>query len=325
MTTKKRVTIKDVARLANVTPQTVSRALRNTHDISEETKNRILAIAEEIGYIKNSTATALRSGRAKLIAVIYDNLINFYFSVMTEYIRSALGSLGYSFVMISVSTTKLDKNAYISALSQNAEGIISFLEPEEELGATIDIYRVPVMLLGRRTNVKNVGFLYMDDVSGGRLAAERLAKDGCKKVMMISEPLEISCAFDRHKGFEEECVALGLGVPEVISPVDMESKLKNIFSGKDKPDGIFCFNDIIAFEVLSIFERNGIAPVKLIGYDNLQSEIRIPLRLTSIGTDKRAMAFEAAEKIVDMVENGYREWQEKPAPQKVFLAEGTTA
>ena len=78
MTSKKRVTIKDVARIAGVTPQTVSRAFRNTEDISKETRERILQIASEMGYVQNASARSLRNGSSKLIAIIYDNIMNSY-------------------------------------------------------------------------------------------------------------------------------------------------------------------------------------------------------------------------------------------------------
>ena len=81
----KRVTIKEVAKAANVTPQTVSRAMRNAPDISEETRERILKIASKLNYVKNSTASALRSGSTRLIAVIFDNLRNVFFSIMAGF------------------------------------------------------------------------------------------------------------------------------------------------------------------------------------------------------------------------------------------------
>ena len=115
MERKARVTIKDVARIAMVTPQTVSRALRDAPDIAESTKTRVLEIASNLNYVKNSTASALRRGSTRLIGIIYDNLINLYFSVMTDFIQFCLKERGYSMLTISVRSFHLNEEASASS------------------------------------------------------------------------------------------------------------------------------------------------------------------------------------------------------------------
>ena len=80
---KVRVTMRDVARAANVTPQTVSRAIRNAPEVSAETREKVLKVAAELNYVKNNSASSLRCGNSKLIVIIYDHLVNVYFSIMT--------------------------------------------------------------------------------------------------------------------------------------------------------------------------------------------------------------------------------------------------
>lgn len=327
MEKRTRVTIKDVARAAQVTPQTVSRALRGAPDISEQTRERVLKIASELHYVKNNTATSLRRGSTRLIAVIYDNLINMYFSIMTDRIQHCLKERGYSMLTMSLRSVRLDREAYLSALSYNVDGIISFLEPEEDISAAIRAYHVPVLLLGRRTEVQNVDYIRSDDEEGGRLAANRLYESGCRRLVCLTGMPELTCAYDRFRGFQEGAVALGLDEPMAIDAdaSDLDARLMSLFRSPDQgPDGVFCFNDMIAFELLSFFERNRIQPVRLIGYDNIQQEIAIPHRLTSVGTDKAAMAKRAADIIIFRAEHG-------DAPpritetEKVFLADGITA
>lgn len=106
------MTIKDVARIARVTPQTVSRALRDAPDIAASTKTRVLEIAANLNYVKNSTASALRRGSTRLIAIIYDNLINLYFSIMTDFIQFSLKELGYSTLTMPFRHFRLNEEAY---------------------------------------------------------------------------------------------------------------------------------------------------------------------------------------------------------------------
>ncbi|MBS1401222.1 MAG: LacI family DNA-binding transcriptional regulator, partial [Clostridia bacterium] len=283
MERKARVTIKDVARIAMVTPQTVSRALRDAPDIAESTKTRVLEIASNLNYVKNSTASALRRGSTRLIGIIYDNLINLYFSVMTDFIQFCLKERGYSMLTISVRSFHLNEEAYMAAVSHNVDGIISFLEPDEELTELIKSYNVPVLLFGRRTNVKRIDCIHTDDEEGGRLAAARLADDGCKNAVCITEALELTCAYDRYHGFEEELKRRGISKPRIVNPnvPGLEQQLLSLMKSPDGfPDGIFCFNDMLAFETLYFIEKNNLPSVKVIGYDNVQQEIHIPRRLT---------------------------------------------
>lgn len=326
MERKARVTIKDVARIAMVTPQTVSRALRDAPDIAESTKTRVLEIASNLNYVKNSTASALRRGSTRLIGIIYDNLINLYFSVMTDFIQFCLKERGYSMLTISVRSFHLNEEAYMAAVSHNVDGIISFLEPDEELTELIKSYNVPVLLFGRRTNVKRIDCIHTDDEAGGRLAAARLADDGCKNAVCITEALELTCAYDRYHGFEEELKRRGISKPRIVNPnvPGLEQQLLSLMKSPEGfPDGIFCFNDMLAFETLYFIEKNNLPSVKVIGYDNVQQEIHIPRRLTTVGTDKLALAKRATEMIISKVETG--DTNRAIEKKGVFLVEGTTA
>ncbi len=325
-TMTKRITIKDVAKAANVTPQTVSRAMRNAPDISLETRERILEIAAKLNYVKNSTASALRSGSTRLIAVVFDNLRNVFFSIMADYIQSCLKERGYTMLTLSQPKAMLDEEAYMTAASHNVDGIISFIEPEDEISSLIEKYKVPVLLFGRRTEIAGVDYVYTDDVKGGMLAAKKLIDANCRKLLMISEVLSLTCAYDRFQGFKTAIEENGLKTDLLIrSGLSVEAFGEKIFElGKNNayPDGIFCFNDMIAFETLFYIEKYNLPPVKIVGYDNIQEEIKIPKRLTSVGTDKLKLCERAVSVLLNKIENGCTFTQKEKAD--VFLADGTT-
>ena len=305
---KKRVTMLDVAKAANVTPQTVSRAFRNAPDISEETRERILRIATNLNYVKNNTASTLRNGNSKHIAIVYDILTNIYFSVMINYLQGCLMEKGYSVMVIAIPNIKLDAATYKFAVSHDAAGLISFLEPDDDVSALVEAYEIPVLLLGRRTEMANVDYLRTDDEGGGRCAARRLLALGCKRPAFLSIDLRVSCAYDRYKGFAEEIAKWDLPEPLVLNGYDQgwEDSFARQFSDcETAPDGLFCFNDMLAFNALYIFEKYRLPRIKIVGFDCIQKEIHIPNRLTSVGVDKQSMAARAAEIIVYRIENGF--------------------
>lgn len=301
-----RVTMQDVARAANVTPQTVSRALRNGPEISEETRTRILRIAEELHYVKNTTASSLRLGNSHLIVIVYDELINLYFSIMIDYLQTALRERGYTVFVLSVEERRLNRSAYEFAVSRSSAGIVSFLEPEEEISSLVEDFGIPVLLFGRRTQEPGIDYLRTDDEEGGRIAARRLIVRGCKRPVYLSVNLAVSCAYDRYSGFCEEFGKYGIEPRVLIDRGDLEEQLQALFN-TDAPDGIFCFNDMMAFNSLYLMEQRGLPLVNIIGFDAIQQELHIPYRLTSVGTDKRAMAERAAELILRRIEGSEEE------------------
>ena len=135
----KRITIKDIARAAGVSPQAVSHALSGADDVSEATRRRVKEIAEKLNYVKNSAASSLRSGGTKMIAVVYDNPLNVYFSFMTAYLHECLKAEGYSIIMMVEPVRRFSSELYLSVISRNVDGVLSFIEPSEDLGDTIEV------------------------------------------------------------------------------------------------------------------------------------------------------------------------------------------
>lgn len=327
MTKKLRVTIKDVARVAGVTPQTVSRAFRNAEDINKETKERILQIASEMGYVQNASARSLRNGSSKLIAIIYDNIMNSYFSIITYYLQDYLRGKGYSILSISVTDNVLKERDYLIALEHNAEGVISFLQADESIARLINTYRVPVLVMGRRSEDEGVDSVYVDDVEVGKIAARRFIEKGCKNPLCISEAMDITCAYDRCLGFKEEFKGVGREVRLIArerlgEDLPLEERLLQAYKS-NPPDAIFCFNDIFAFQALYVIEKHGLKIPLIIGVDNIQQEIFLPKRLTTVGWDKRKLAQISANAILSRISGS----EEKlfSVKEEVFLVEGVTA
>lgn len=302
---KSRVTIRDVARVARVTPQTVSRAIRNAPEVSAETREKVLKVAAELNYVKNNSASSLRCGNSKLIVIVYDHLVNIYFSIMIDYLQTCFREQNYSILMLSVTKHQLDRSDYEFAISHNVAGIVSFLEPDKEVTEMLDNFAIPVLLFGRRTDIKSVDYICMDDEEGGRLAARRFVEKGCTSSVYVSVGTA-SCAYDRFMGFKKELESAGAKTPRILDSMDcFEEKFSALFENSETvPDSFFCFSDMVAFDVIYRLEKMGIKNAQVIGFDDIQKEVRIPKRLISVGTDKRAMAQRAVNVLVSRIEEG---------------------
>jgi LacI family sucrose operon transcriptional repressor len=302
----KRITIKDVAAETSLTATAVSRALRGMPDISKDTTLRVVRAAERMGYINNSAARGLREGRTKLIAIVYDNLLNPYFSIMTEYLQKALCVHGYSLIIFSSLTHYFDTAVLKEVISRNVDGIITFLEPERDVDGFAETHGIPIVLLGRKTDFRNIDCIDTDDRKGGAIAAEHLSACGCKRILAVMES-GITCAKERYEGFREELERRESFHGELSIFLDgapLKEKLDTFLNTGAEFDGVFCFNDMLALETVSLLAAIDKKSIMVMGYDNIQEDIRFPCRLTTVGTDKRRMAADAAETVIDKIVSG---------------------
>lgn len=107
-------------------------------------------------------------------------------------------------------------------------------------------------------------------------------------------------------GFKKELESAGAKTPRILDSMDcFEENFSALFENSETvPDSFFCFSDMVAFDVIYRLEKMGIKNAQVIGFDDIQKEVRIPKRLISVGTDKRAMAQRAVNVLVSRIEEG---------------------
>lgn len=300
---KERTTIKDVAKEANVTAQTVSRVCRNLGYVAPATKERVLEACRKLNYLPNKSAISLRNGKANSIAVVFDSLKNIYFAIMTDYINDELAKRDYLLQPYFVKRSIIDTDIYLEAVSSGASAVISFLQPTDDLEKTVKRYGVPLMIFGRRTDISDIDYVTTDDVEGGRIAARRIIADGRKKLVFLGDGFGMTCVQDRYDGFEEELKKNGFN-PEIVyynrwaeGDEELETTLENA-------DGIFCFNDIIAYNV---FRKINCENKTVVGYDDIQSDLPMPIDLVSVGVDKKKYVEFMVDKLFEKLNKGTSE------------------
>ena len=306
----KRVTIKDIALAAGISVNSVSRALRGKSDISERTRQIVLQKAEELGYVKNIIASSLRSKSTMTIAVLYDYLLNPYYSVMTAFLERALSEHGYRIMIFSESSNGafLNENILKSIISHNADGIISFLQADGAAKADILSTGIKTVILGRESDGLNC--VVSDDVKGGYAVTKHLIDKGHTKILFLCSDPEVSCGMRRLEGYKNALNEAGL-------PVDDGLVLywgKDYFSVSEAADrckvkgktytAAVCFNDFVAFEAIKYFSEKGLRvpeDIAITGYDNIQSELNLFGQITTVETNKRQMAKEAVNMLMGVM------------------------
>ncbi len=296
-----RVTINDVARLAGVSAQTVSRAFSNTSYIKKETKDKVMECAKELNYVPNSIAKSFRNGSSKKIAIVFDTLKNLYFSILIDYLSAEVFKLGYSLDTYFVGEHRLTCDIYRNIISNGDDGIISLLEVDDDVENLVKQYNLPILIAGRASNSNCINYICSNDFDGGKIAALELIKLKCKNYLYIGEIPGITCSKLRFNGFNSILKDNRITPKEVYTYNDVTKELDILNSSGYEFDGIFCFNDMIAYETRKYLKRLNIK-ASIIGYDGLFQDIDILSHIRTITINKKNFAKKIAETMIAIVQ-----------------------
>lgn len=325
---KGNVRLIDIAEVLGLTVNTVSRALRDMPDIGEETKIRVREMAENMGYIPNSIASSLRSGMSHIIAIVFDNMKNPYFMIMADKIHQRLYKLGYATMIFAVHDIKFKMNDLTSIISRKVDAIITFLEPDQRVVRVCQQNNIPLLLFGRENSELDIDSVSTDDFKGGYEVGRLFSKLGAKNIGYIGAPKEIECSVRRLNGMkhylDEHHIPYDESNFRFIKDIGIEEELNALIDSK--VDAIFCFNDVMALEAITLLEKHGLNvpdDVHVVGYDNIQHEFFIPIELTSVDSDKEKIVDTVVDLILDRVDN---KSNHKPRQIKfdVWMHEGRT-
>ena len=303
------VTIKDIAEKAGVSVNTVSRALNNKPDINPKTKEKIEKIAEELGYVKNSYATMLKSQISNTIGVIVPDSSNPFFSEVFKGIDKAAKEKDYQIIMMNSEGIYENEEKFIrTLLERRVDGILLFpMQKSYEDIKDLIKERFPIILVGREFDGWDVDQIFSDEIKGGYIATKYLLEKGCNKIKMITDELYNSASYGRIQGFKKALTEKGLKVQnEDIKICDKIHEGYHIQAGydevmkmitqKEKFDGIFCYNDLIAYGAIKALKEHGIRipnDVRIVGYDDITFSNLIEPELTTVRVNKTEMGYEA--------------------------------
>ena len=286
-----RVTLKDIARITGYTINTVSRALNNKPDISRETSLKIQQAARDAGYIRNSMAGSLRTGRTNTIAVIVCDLSNPFFALMVADIEATAAMFGYTVIVLCThEVQEKEENAIRVAIGRQADGIL--LCPCQGSGESIKLLedaRLPYVLLSRHFREEAAAdALVCDEHRGGYLAAEHLISAGHRKLIFLSSYGHVSDIALRRLGFLEACEAHGIPLEDsLIYEHDDGEKTAAYLLHKHAEGftGVFAYCDMEAWKVITALEKTGQRVPEdfaFMGYDNIQGRLGFPFSLCSV-------------------------------------------
>lgn len=211
-----RVTIHDVAALAQVSIATVSRVMHGTYYVNPEICDRVRKAIDELAYVPDSNARSMKFKYRYMIGYLVSDISNRHFTAVGRAIEDVIGPAGYSLIVCSNDSMESKERENLRALlSHRIDGLIINTSGKNDEYISRIASTMPVVLLHRRITASNVlgDFVGSDDYTGGALLAEQLLGCGHRILGLISSDLSISTFRDRTAGFLDKLAEHGLTLP----------------------------------------------------------------------------------------------------------------
>ncbi len=296
----KNVTMKDIALKAGVSINAVSKALRDCEDISIEKKEQIRAIAKELGYVPNSVAVNLRNGASNYIALVFNDFYNPYFTVFCDKVLKKMRNKDYKCQLVFCDSAIMDMSNIQSVLISNFRGVISFVEPTDEVATFFKQRNLPFTLVGIKSYNKNIDCIYTDDYSGGLQVAEYFVNGEYKNALYITNSL--SETNDRRKnGFIDFCKEYDKNYFFKDTFSNTEEEIYNFIIEKNI-DFIFSFSDSLAIHLKNYLKKKKYShTIKIIGFDNLHKYCSYIQRIDSVSSNMDEIIDFACNQIIKKI------------------------
>lgn len=297
--------IREVARIAGVSPSTVSRVMNGTANVEESKRLKVLKAIDETGFRPNELARALYKQSSKIIGISVPNIANAFFEELARAVEEEAYRNGYK-VFLCISNNDTEKEiSNIRMLDQmKADGII-IVTNNDQTGEEIAKCDLPVVAVDRMlTGSHPSAFLESDHYKGGTLATEHLVECGCKNIVCMRGPQSVSSGRQRYKGYQTVCKKHGLQEQYIDCIYDYEYGLeatKALLIKYPDVDGIVACNDMVAiaaYKTLTQAGRRVPEDVQIIGFDNIRMSWLLTPELSTVRQPIKEMGTLAVQIII---------------------------
>lgn len=313
---KPKITLKDIARELEVSISTVSKALKNSEEISRDTKDKIQAFAKLYNYKPNNIAVSLKNRRTKNIGVIIPDIVHHFFTTVISGIEKYANAKGYN-VLVCVSNESFDREVINMELLANGsiDGFIMSLSSETQLKKDYNHIKevtqqgIPLVMFDRVTPEIACDKVVIDDEQGAFLAVKKFIESGKKRIALVTTDDYLSVSKARAIGYEKALKSHGISLdPSLIlklPSMEVEEEAFEAFFSDKKVDAVLCVNEIFAIHAMRLVQLKGKRipeDISFIGFtDGLLSKYAMP-SLTSIAQHGEIMGEEAAKMLIEKVE-----------------------
>lgn len=314
---QKPITIKDIAEKLNISVSTVSRALKDNHEISAQTRKAVQDLAKELGYKPNPIAVALKTHKSYSIGVVVPQIVSTFFATVVREIEDIADSYGYNVLVMSSNESMAKEKKNVDVLLANrTDGIILSFTHETDNYDHVKMIQnsgIPLVLFDRTTNELEASKVVTDSMAGGFLATQHLISEGCKKIALLMGPGHVNSGGNRKRGYIKALEANNIPVtPEYICQcadfsmeAGKEAALK-LLDLPDRPDAFFGISDDLAIGAMDAAKEKGLSipqDVAVVGFSNTKRSRYMTPTLSTINQFPEKIGKAAAYILFEQITN----------------------
>lgn len=321
----------DVARLAGVSQAAVSRVFTPGASVSEDTRAKVMDAVKQLGYRPNVIARSLVSNSTNIIGLVVKRFTNPFYAQMIQDFTRALQEQGYWVMVLNIAENEELEQALPMALQYRVEGlIITSATLSSHLAQECARSGTPVVMFNRYATENNAHVVCCDNALGGRLVADAFLDAGCSRIAFIAGEESSSTNRDRENGFVTRLHERGAALSLRESAGDYSYELgyeaaTRLLQNKQRPDAVFCANDLIAMALLDLArcKLNVCVPEELsiIGFDDIPSAGWPGYNLTTVRQPFGTLVDTTIQVLMDAINNPGMEIVQKVIPPSITWRE----
>jgi LacI family transcriptional regulator len=310
------VTMRDVARKAGVSIKTVSRVVNDQGEISEATRQRVLAVIEKLGYRPSRVARALVTHQTHTIGLVVGDITNPFFPQIARGVIDAAQAKGYNVFLCNTDGDPQQELSLLESLADHGvDGIVIYpsYDSDDNLNAFVKYYR-PLVIVNHCFEHPAASQIMVDNRRGAKLAVDYLVSKGHTAIGMLTGVRDPS--FDKVRrihGFREALVAQGLPITdEWIVPGSAPTfecgyeTARQLLTQHPQVTAIFAYNDLLALGAIQACHELGHCipdDCAIVGFDDIMWAAKATPPLTTIHTDKYDLGQQASTRLFEMLDN----------------------
>ncbi|MEU4408581.1 substrate-binding domain-containing protein [Streptosporangium sp. NPDC023963] len=310
-----RPSITRVAQLAGVSATTVSHALNGRRPVADETRRRVLAAIDQLGYRPNVLARGLRTSRSQTIGLIIPDITNPFYPALARGLQDVLGPAGYDEIISNTDGDReLERAAIDQMIARQVDGLAFavFHTHAEDLLPVIGA-GIPVVRLGGRLVQAGVDVVHSDDEGGAAEATRYLLERGYRRIGFVCGPHAEGPAAERVAGYRSALLAAGADAdPRLVAHTHFSraggsSGTARLLDLPEPPDAVLCANDIMAIGALDTAEERGLrvpADLAVMGFDDIEAASLVSPGLTTMANPAREIGQACARRLLERLRGG---------------------
>jgi LacI family transcriptional regulator len=304
----RRLTIVDIAREAEVSKSTVSLVLQGSPAVRAETRKRVQAIIERLGYVYHRGAANLRRQRSDVVGMVINDLTNPFFAELAAGIEHGLHRAGIVPFLANTGEDAIRQAEVLRLMREH--GAVGFilcpaLGTDRGMMAAVEAWRLPVVTVMRRAPGSRATSVMPDNRRGAFCAVRHLQRLGHPRIAFVGGRAGMVVQEERSAGYGEALEAgRGLVVESLPSRAGGREALGTILALADRPTAVLCFNDAVAFGVLDGLAERGLEAgrdLAVVGFDDVEAASWSSPPLTTVRVDSRGLGEKAAQLLLHKV------------------------